>query len=97
MRTHNLDEKTVVKVAELSRLKLTPEEVTQYTKQLTSIVESFEKLSRVNTDGVEPLITPTDIESRLRSDELIEKFNVDELMESAPDKAGHLYKVPPVV
>lgn len=97
MSSPKLDEKTVAKVAELARLKLTDAEVSQYAVQLTSILESFEKLSKVNTEGVEPLVTPSDIEVRLRGDDIIEKYNVDELMASAPEKAGHLYKVPPVV
>lgn len=92
-----IDQATVTKVSQLAKLSLTDDEIKKHTHQLSSILETFEKLAKVNTEGVEPLITPTDTVLRLRDDERIEKYNTEELMSSAPEKAGHLYKVPPVV
>lgn len=92
-----INEKDVAKVAELARMKLNENEIKMYATQLSSILDAFEKLSKVDTAGVEPMVTPIDITQPMRDDEREEHFSVDELMKSAPDRAGNLYRVPPVV
>ena len=57
----------------------------------------FEQIAQVNTDGIEPLITPTDIETFWREDEVIQELTPEEILENAPDKIGNLFRVPPVI
>ncbi len=104
-----LTQETVQHIARLARLYLTDAEAADYSRQLSAILQSFNEISQVPTDGVEPLVTPTDIVPRWRED--ISKAEaakshlptdqppstVDELLHNAPQKAGHLFKVPPVV
>jgi aspartyl-tRNA(Asn)/glutamyl-tRNA(Gln) amidotransferase subunit C len=86
----------VQKVSHLSRLKLTHEEMTVIQSQLSAVLENFEQIAQVKTEGVRPLVTPTDIDQAMRSD-VVEPFDSEKLLENAPEKSGRLFKVPPVV
>lgn len=90
-----ISKETVEKIANLARLELTNDEVLDYSKTLSAILEHFNELNELDTKGIEPLTTPTNIASRMREDVVI-PFEGDTLS-NAPDKSGHLFKVPPVV
>lgn len=92
-----MDVKTVEKVADLARLKLTQNEMETYAVQLNQVFKYFEQLQAVKTDGVEPLVTPTDMAQYWRADGVVEWKNAGEALEQAPERIGQLYKVPPVV
>jgi aspartyl-tRNA(Asn)/glutamyl-tRNA(Gln) amidotransferase subunit C len=91
-----LDKKTVEKVAKLARLKLADEEVSALTSQLPAVLENFNQIAQVETSGIEPLVTPSDITPRVRPDQ-IEESNSEKILENAPERSGRLFKVPPVV
>lgn len=94
-----LNKETVEKVAKLAKLKLSDEEVSAFTQQLSAVLENFEQIAQIDTKGVEPLVTPTDMSVHLRDDKIaVENENESEkYLQNAPDKAGRLFKVPPVV
>lgn len=91
-----LTTETVEKVAHLARLKLTAPEIEAIRTQLSAVLENFEKISQVDTTGVRPLVTPTDMSQTLRPD-VPEQFDSEKLLSNAPEKSGRLFKVPPVV
>jgi aspartyl-tRNA(Asn)/glutamyl-tRNA(Gln) amidotransferase subunit C len=92
-----IDQKTIQHIARLARLKVTPEEATVYGDQLTKVLSHFEKISKIDTTGIEPLVTPTEIELILREDLVKKEYSAEEIVANAPEKAGNLFKVPPVV
>lgn len=92
-----IDQKTIEHIAKLARLKVSPEEATEYGEQLTKVLAHFQQISKLNTDNVEPLVTPSEIEFYLREDEAKAPLQTEELLKNAPEKAGNLFKVPPVV
>lgn len=92
-----IDKKTIEHIAKLARLQITETEAQEYSQQLAKALNHFEQISKINTEGVEPLITPTEIESFWREDEPRAEFTAEEMTGNAPDKAGNLFKVPPVV
>lgn len=87
----------VKKIAHLARLTITPEEEKTFQLQLTSILNYFKDLEKVNTDNIEPLVTPTDIAFRGREDQVEVWKGSEVALANAPEKSGHLFKVPPVV
>ncbi len=93
----SLDLDAVRKVAMLSRLELTESEVTEYAGQLAAVLENFEQLQAVDTTGIEPLITPTDLSVRLREDIAVKTSDIESFLVNAPARSGNLFKVPPVV
>ncbi len=92
-----IDEKTVEKIANLSRLSLTDQEIKDYSEHLSNILKHFEEVAKVNTDGVEPIVTPTPIEFHSREDEIKDQLLPDESLRNAPERSGYLFKVPPVI
>ncbi len=92
-----LTKDAVQHIAKLSRLSLTDAEAEGFSHQLSAILDSFNDIAKLNTEGVEPLVTPTDIAVHLRADVIVETDMVDELLQNAPARAGNLFKVPPVV
>lgn len=92
-----VDLESVKKVAELARLRFTEEELKNLTHQLTTILESFETIAQVPTDGLEPMVTPVAVKAEPRGDDVEESYSAEELLENAPDKMGSLVRVPPVV
>jgi Asp-tRNA(Asn)/Glu-tRNA(Gln) amidotransferase C subunit len=43
------------------------------------------------------MITPIELENIWREDIILQELNVDKIVENAPDKSGHLFRVPPVI
>ncbi len=95
-KTEKLTLQAVQKVSKLARLKLTDSEMTSIQNQLSAVLENFEQIAQVNTDEVRPLVTPTEITQVLRPD-VVEDFDSEKILANAPEKAGRLFKVPPVV
>ncbi len=92
-----ISEDDVARVALLARLSITPQEAKQMAAQLSSVLGHFEHVSKVKTDGVEPLVTPTDIEPFWREDKAVAWESAEVAMKNAPEVVGNLFKVPPVV
>jgi aspartyl-tRNA(Asn)/glutamyl-tRNA(Gln) amidotransferase subunit C len=92
-----LNKETVLKVAKLARLNISEQEAGEYQIQLAKVLENFQKLTQVNTDGIEPLVNPSPIDFYMRADEVSQTVTVEEIIKCAPDAKGNLYKVPPVV
>ncbi len=47
------------KVASLARIELKDDEAQALNEQFPSMLKYFEQLEKVNTEGVEPMVTPT--------------------------------------
>lgn len=93
-----IDKNTALKIAHLARLAISDQEAERYAQQLSSILEAFNQLAKVNTEGVEPMITPTGMDYIYREDQ-VEHFPgaPDTLLENAPERSGNLFRVPPVL
>lgn len=92
-----ISEDDVTSNAKLARLSITSDEAKKMASQLTAILGHFEHVSKVGTEGVEPLVTPTDIEAFWREDKMQNWENAEVAMKNAPEAVGNLFKVPPVV
>lgn len=87
----------VENIARLARLEVTSNKLEEYAKQLSSVMAYFDQIKTVETKGVEPLITPTEIEEFFRKDEVVQDLTPEEILANAPDKIGNLFRVPPVI
>lgn len=92
-----IDKKTALQVAHLARLKISDEEAESIAQQLSKVLGHFEEISKIDTKGIEPLVTPSEIESYWRPDQFEKEFSAEEMVSNAPDRAGQLFRVPPVV
>jgi aspartyl-tRNA(Asn)/glutamyl-tRNA(Gln) amidotransferase subunit C len=93
-----ISEDEVARVAHLARLSLGADEIKKLAAQLSTVLKHFEHISKIKTDGIEPMVTPTDIEQFWRQDKAQQWTGASEAaMQNAPESVGNLFKVPPVV
>jgi aspartyl-tRNA(Asn)/glutamyl-tRNA(Gln) amidotransferase subunit C len=92
-----LDREQVHKVALLARLELTQVEEETYAVQMSSILDYFEQLSELDTDGVEPTTRAIDLSNITRLDTQVSYQNLDGIFEAAPDREEDFFKVPKIM
>jgi len=63
-----INKETVVKVAQLSKLKLTEEEVQLFSKQLGDILSFIERLEELDTENILPFYEINQQEAPMRDD-----------------------------
>ncbi len=78
-----LSEEEIHKIAKLSYLSLTPEEVKKFQKELSGILSFFEEISEINTDGVIPTAQITGLTDMLRLDNPVQNISADALLKSS--------------
>ncbi len=87
----------VLRIAELSRLEIHESELAGYSETLTQVLNNFNEIAQLNTEGIVPLLTPSEISLTLREDVAVKSDGAEKMLASAPERSGNLYKVPPVV
>lgn len=92
-----LDPKQVHDIAELVRLKIEDEQVSEYQQNLSNILEMVNQLTSFNTDDIEPLANPLEIVQRLRADEVTSVNQRERFQSLAPQTEQGFYLVPRVV
>ncbi len=97
----DINDALIRKVAELSRLKLEDGEIGNYVISIGEILNHVNQLTRVNTDGVEPMFYGIDDSLRLREDR-VREFPADEegnpkILKHAPSVEDGGFKVPQIV
>jgi aspartyl-tRNA(Asn)/glutamyl-tRNA(Gln) amidotransferase subunit C len=92
-----LSESEVAKVARLSRIALSGQELTAMTAEVNGILGWIEKLQAVNTDGVEPLVSVSGMTLPLREDAVTMGGQAAEVVKNAPEQMENYFVVPKVV
>jgi aspartyl-tRNA(Asn)/glutamyl-tRNA(Gln) amidotransferase subunit C len=92
-----IDEKEVMQVAELARLKLSPEEIRRFASQLSQILDYIRQLNEVDTSSVEPMSHPLDLTNVFREDAVKPSLTAEEALANAPEKRGGFFLVPQVL
>jgi aspartyl-tRNA(Asn)/glutamyl-tRNA(Gln) amidotransferase subunit C len=84
----------VLKLARLSRLRLSEEEITQFQTEISAILGYVEQLSSVDTTGLEPTSQVTGLTNVMRQDEGIDYGTTPEdLLKNAPATEKNQFKV----
>lgn len=81
----------------LSKLSATPEELTQFECDLNNIFNLFDNLKQVNTNGINPMISPL-LSHYSKRDDIPEVQNHEQNFKRiAPEFAEHHFIVPKVI
>jgi aspartyl-tRNA(Asn)/glutamyl-tRNA(Gln) amidotransferase subunit C len=80
----SLTREQVERIAALSGLRLSPEEVEAERVRLTAVLGYIDRLSEIDVDGVEPLTQVGEEHSRLRDDAEGPTLPTERLAEMAP-------------
>lgn len=79
-----LSREDVLHIARLARIALDEAEVERFRAQLSGILEHFQALAAVDTEGVEPTAHPLPLANVMRSDEVQPSLARDEVLANAP-------------
>lgn len=92
-----LREDTLVQVARLARLVLSPEEHALYLADLQRFLIHVEHLNELDLSGVAPTFHPLALTPRLRPDEPAPPLNQEQALANAPHHDGQTFIVPKVL
>lgn len=81
----------ILKLARLSRLTLTDEEIEQFTNEISSLLEYVEVLNEADIENVEPTYQVTGLKDVMRPDDVTNYGpDTEDLLQNAPaTEAGH--------
>lgn len=83
-------------IARLARIELSPDEIAQFQKELSGILDFVEKLNELDTSDVEPTTGGTTLTNRMREDAVLDATlckKHDTLVHAAPEISDHYIKV----
>ena len=89
--------KLIEDIAALAKLEFDEKSAEQMKVDLERIIGFIDKLSEIDTDGVEPLIYLSEEVSVLREDEIKAVVSQVEALKNAPEKDSDYFKVPTVL
>lgn len=82
------------KLAKLSRLQLTDDEVARFQDELSAILGYVEQLQDVDVAGLEPTSQVTGLVNVVRADEVVDYgVSQEELLKNAPAREANQFKV----
>ena len=84
-------------IARLCRLSMTPAEMDEMGRQLSSIMDHFEALQRLDTEGVSPTFHVVGLHSVLREDESRPSMSLEDVLANAPRQQAGQFRVGVVI
>ena len=93
----SISKSDVERVARLARIGIEPHEAESYSIDLSNILTLVEQMNKIDTEGIQPMAPPQEIQLRLRDDEVKEVNKRDKVPAIAPAGKQGLYLVPKVI
>ena len=84
-------------VATLARLKLTDTEQDELVEHFDKILTYVDKLSELDTDGVEPTAHAIEVSAPLREDRVTNRAETAALLANAPSRKTDFFRVPKII
>jgi aspartyl-tRNA(Asn)/glutamyl-tRNA(Gln) amidotransferase subunit C len=92
-----MDEKTLIKIAKLARIRVREDELAHYAAELSTIFGWIEQLQEVNTDGVPIMTSVVNVAAPMRKDVISDGGYTKEVLANAPKSDFDSFVVPKVV
>ncbi len=90
----NLSREEVLKLARLARLALTDEEVDEFARELSEILQYVEQLQKVDVTGLEPTNQVTGLTNVMRADKVHDYgYKPEDLLKNVPATQNGQIKV----
>ena len=83
----------VLHIARLAKVALTEEEITRMSEQLSNLLDHFEVLQKVDTEGVPPTAQSVTLQSVMRKDEVKPSLPAGDVLANAPRREGDCFRV----
>jgi aspartyl-tRNA(Asn)/glutamyl-tRNA(Gln) amidotransferase subunit C len=92
-----LTRKEVLHIATLARLGVDEAEIDKFREQLSNILENFDVLKQVDTEGVPPTAQAVPLQNVFRNDQVADSLTTDEVLDNAPRREADLFRVKAVL
>ncbi len=92
-----LEKDEIKRIAALARLQLSENDLEKLSQDLTVVVDYFEQMTQVDTEGVEPRDQFIDSANVLREDVVIPSLPREAALANAPATDGEFFLVPKVL
>lgn len=92
-----LKREEVEHIALLARVGMTDEDLQTFGEQLSDILEQFNVLSEVDTEGVPPTSHTVDVSTVFREDEEGPSLPSEDVLANAPRRDDDYFRVKPVL
>jgi len=93
----HLSTEQVQHIARLARVEIGEEEVERFSEQLSAILDYFQRLQQVDTEGVSPTAHTLPLHNIFRDDEPEPCLEPEEVLANAPQREGDLFRVKAVL
>ncbi|MBQ2982609.1 MAG: Asp-tRNA(Asn)/Glu-tRNA(Gln) amidotransferase subunit GatC [Lachnospiraceae bacterium] len=98
MADKKIDDTIMNRIENLSKISLTDEERVKAMDEMEKLINYVDKISELNTDGVEPLVNVLPISNVLREDEVVINDDaVDRTIANGPAIKDNMFVVPKTV
>lgn len=87
-----VDAEEVKEVAENARIDISDEEAEEFSQEFENILDKFERISEVDTEGVEPAFHPVDTGAESREDETGETLDSEEVFQNTENEEEGFFK-----
>ena len=92
-----IDEKTIKKIANLARIRISDNEINDLKSDLNRIVGFVDKMSEVNIEEVEEFGFGETVFSEMRVDEATTENNSEAILKNTQNKKEDFFVVPKIV
>ena len=93
-KKNKISELEVKKIAELSRLSLTNEELKKRTEDMNNILDYMDTLNEIDTENVEELYNVHDMNNSLREDNYESSLDKRDVLANSPNSNSDYIEVP---
>ena len=93
-KKNKISELEVKKIAELSRLSLTNEELKKRTEDMNNILDYMDTLNEIDTENVEELYNVHDMNNSLRDDNYESSLDKKDVLANSPNSNSDYIEVP---
>ena len=93
-KKNKVSEQEVKKIAELSKLSLTSDELKKRTEDMNNILNYMDTLNEINTENVEELYNVNDIKNSLREDNFESSLDKKDVLANSPSSNSDYVEVP---
>ena len=92
-----LSREEVLHIAALAKLGMTEEDITHYGAQLSNILENFEVLNKVDTEGILPTAQANSLCNVMKDDVISPSMPQSDVLANAPRRDGEFFRIRPVM
>ncbi|MCL2140381.1 MAG: Asp-tRNA(Asn)/Glu-tRNA(Gln) amidotransferase subunit GatC [Dehalococcoidia bacterium] len=83
----------VIHIAALAKIAMTEDEITNFSVQLSNVMENFEILNKVDTTNILPTSQPNALSNVMREDEIESSLDIADVFANASNREGDFFRI----